>query len=145
MPELPDVEAFRRYLEARALGRPIQSVDVKAPNLLFETPAQELRSYLREASFSGTRRHGKYLFLEIDQGGWLFLHFGMTGYPSVNGKISGSHALMVIQFAKRETFAFHDPRKLGRFGIVLDIAEFIRKRELDLLPGPQSLRARRTR
>jgi formamidopyrimidine-DNA glycosylase len=27
-----------------------------------------------------TRRHDKYLFVRLDSGGWLLLHFGMTGW-----------------------------------------------------------------
>ena len=45
-----------------------------------DVSAQELKAGLKGRTFESTRRHGKYLFVELDDGYWLVLHFGMTGH-----------------------------------------------------------------
>ena len=137
MPELPDVEAFRHYLHSRVLRQRIESVDVAAPSLIIGGDPKTLLRALRGAVLLSTHRHGKYLFLEIDRGGWLLLHFGMTGYPVVdaNKQRPSDRARLRIRFANGHSFSYFDPRKLGRIGIVDDVAEFIRSRNL----GPDVL------
>lgn len=80
MPELPDVEVFRRYLESTALHREVATVHVKDERLLAGVSASTLRRHLKGSELSGTRRHGKLLFVELEGAArWLLLHFGMTG------------------------------------------------------------------
>lgn len=79
MPELPDVEVFKQYLDATALHQEIKAVDVHSNQLLEGISAERLRQGLEGRCFTSTRRHGKNLFAALDEGGWLFLHFGMTG------------------------------------------------------------------
>jgi formamidopyrimidine-DNA glycosylase len=137
MPELPDVEVFRRYLQARALGKRIKHVDVAAPSLLIGVSPKMLRRTLQGSSFLSTHRHGKYLFLKLEQGGWLLLHFGMTGYPIVdhNTERPSDRARLRLQLADGHSLCFFDPRKLGRIGIVDDVETYIRSRNL----GPDAL------
>jgi len=135
MPELPDVEVFRRYLDSHVLGRLIRHVDVAAPEMAPDTSPRSLSAHLSRARFRSTHRHGKYVFLEIDRGGWLFLHFGMTGYPVVNGKEAVDRPRLVIRFAAGHTLTYYDRRKLGRIGLVKDAQGFVRSRRL----GPDAL------
>jgi formamidopyrimidine-DNA glycosylase len=85
MPELPDVEGFRRVLR-RAAGRPIERVDVLDPGVLRGVDAGELRDALTGASFATPRRHGKWLIGPVRAGRRhrrdepsVVFHFGMTG------------------------------------------------------------------
>src|SRR5690606_8400117 len=80
MPELPDVEVFRRQIERHALHRRITAVRAPDRRMLEGTSESALRRALVGRSLVATRRHGKYLFAATsDHGGWLMLHFGMTG------------------------------------------------------------------
>lgn len=135
MPELPDVEVFRRYLDSRVLGRLIRRIDLAAPEMAPGASPRSLSAHLRRARFRSTCRHGKYLFLEIDRGGWLFLHFGMTGYPLVDGKDAADRPRLAIRFADGRRLTYYDRRKLGQIGLVEDVAGFIRSRRL----GPDAL------
>jgi len=81
MPELPDVEHFRRLFERHALHRVISGYDLEAPRLLSGIDEATLRENLVGHRFETTHRHGKYLFAQLDHGPWLTLHFGMTGEP----------------------------------------------------------------
>jgi formamidopyrimidine-DNA glycosylase len=77
MPELPDVEGFRRVL-AEHTGEPIESVTVRDTGVLREVGARRLRETLRGRRFEEPRRHGKWLIAPAG-GPVLLLHFGMTG------------------------------------------------------------------
>lgn len=79
MPELPDVESYRRYLDANALHHKVVGVEVESPTVLEETSPQGLGRSLRGKHFESTRRHGKYLFAQVNGHEWLGMHFGMTG------------------------------------------------------------------
>ena len=80
MPELPDIEIFKRYLDATCLHQAIEAVDLKNSSMLKGVSGKRLTQRLRKNQFKSSRRHGKYLFAELHDGGWLVLHFGMTGF-----------------------------------------------------------------
>lgn len=77
MPELPDVEGFRRVL-AEHTGEPIAGVAVLDAGVLRGVTARTLRDALRGHRFEEPRRHGKWLIAPAG-GPVLLLHFGMTG------------------------------------------------------------------
>lgn len=79
MPELPEVETLRSYLEAGALGRKINHVEVREPRILKDTSTSRLGSALAGSCFTQTARRGKYLLVSTDRDCILMLHFGMNG------------------------------------------------------------------
>ena len=78
MPELPDVEGYRRYLARHAQGRRIERVEVPDAELVRNRSAQALGRALRGARFAEPRRHGKWLIAPAGDVE-LLMHFGMTG------------------------------------------------------------------
>ena len=80
MPELPDVEGFRRELTRTLPGRRVRHVDVRDAGVLRNTTAQTLGRSLGGHRFGTPRRHGKWLLLPTD-GPTLLVHSGMTGHP----------------------------------------------------------------
>jgi formamidopyrimidine-DNA glycosylase len=79
MPELPDVEGFRRTLDACARGRRIERVDVADAGVLHGVSARRLRERLRGRTVAEPARHGKWLMMPTEDGPAVLLHFGMTG------------------------------------------------------------------
>ncbi|MFQ5973501.1 MAG: DNA-formamidopyrimidine glycosylase family protein, partial [Alphaproteobacteria bacterium] len=71
MPELPDVEVLRQYLEANALNRRIRGVSVTDARILADLTPARLSKALTGARMDATRRHGKHLLARLDRGGWL--------------------------------------------------------------------------
>jgi formamidopyrimidine-DNA glycosylase len=66
VPELPEVEAYRRLAE-RALARPIGAVVVHDPRFVRgPVPPRRLARLLTGASFTAARRRGKLLVLDTD-------------------------------------------------------------------------------
>lgn len=79
MPELPDVEVWREYVDATALHRPVVGLGHGASGLRRTVPGRELERELVGRELASTRRHGRHLSVDVLGGGWLRLHFGMTG------------------------------------------------------------------
>lgn len=78
MPELADVEGWRRYVARYAAGRRVRSVRVRDDAVLRNTSPQGLGRALEGARIGAPERRGKWLILPADSG-HLVLHFGMTG------------------------------------------------------------------
>src|SRR5262249_19289405 len=115
MPELPDVETFKRYLDATSLDQPIKDVDVRSAYVLKGLSARELGRQLKGRSFQSSCRHGKHLFVRTDRDLWLRLHFGMTGsLEYLKGQRQASEdAQALFCFANQSRLAFRDQRKFG--------------------------------
>jgi formamidopyrimidine-DNA glycosylase len=137
MPELPDVELYKRYLDEHALRQTIDRVVVSDARILGELPAEAFAARLTGNRFEDSRRHGKHLLVRLRRDGWLTLHFGMTGglvcfreeaddppYDRVRFDLEGGRHL-----------AYVNRRMLGRVGLADDAEEFIRAEEL----GPDAL------
>ena len=63
MPELPEVEMARRYLQATALHQIIRAAKVKDGRILAKVSARELEEALAGKQFHSASRHGKRLFV----------------------------------------------------------------------------------
>jgi formamidopyrimidine-DNA glycosylase len=137
MPELPEVEAFKRYFDATSLRQCIADVDVRSTYVLKNVSARELAHQLRGRRFESSKRHGKHLFVRINDNLWLRLHFGMTGSLQYlkHKQQAPLHSRLLFVFANNHRLAFDDQRKFGEIGLIKDINEFLKKRSL----GPDSL------
>ena len=78
MPELADVEGFRRVLAEHGTGHEVRRVAVADPDVVRNTSAQGLGRALKGRRFDEPARHGKWLHARTDGPAVLF-HFGMTG------------------------------------------------------------------
>jgi formamidopyrimidine-DNA glycosylase len=78
VPELPDVEGFRRYLAKHAQGRRIDRVDVLDREIVRNRSSQALGRALKGRRFATPQRQGKWLIAPVGEVE-LLLHFGMTG------------------------------------------------------------------
>ncbi len=137
MPELPDVEFYGRYLDETSLGREIDGVRVTDARILAGLPAAAFAARLRHRSFTGTRRHGKHLLVRLDDGGWLTLHFGLTGGLKAFTDVAEDPPFDRVRFDFRDGghLAYINRRMLGRIGLADDADAFIRGEEL----GPDAL------
>jgi formamidopyrimidine-DNA glycosylase len=136
MPELPDVEVFRKYAEKNFLKKTIQNVDLPEPRIS-RVPKNRLEAALKGKQLRKTARHGKYLFLEIEKNSWLAMHFGMTGFLTYeeDGGTQSPHARFVIRFKNGALGAFDDMRMLGRVDLAEGVEKFVKKKRL----GPDAL------
>lgn len=132
MPELPEVEMFKRYLDSTSLHQRITNVEVRDAYVLKRVSGRELAGRLKGHRFENSRRHGKHLFVRAGNDLWLRLHFGMTGsleYLSDN-QPAPKTARVIFRFAHNRGLAFDDQRKFGEIELIRDIDEFLQTRGL---------------
>jgi formamidopyrimidine-DNA glycosylase len=137
VPELPDVEVFKQYLDATSFHKEIDRVEVHSPQVLEGISASKLRRRLEGHTFESTRRHGKYLFVRLNDGNWLVLHFGMTGSLKYFRDLDKDtpHDRFLIGFSNGYHLAYDSQRKLGKIGMVEEVKEFVKEKVL----GPDAL------
>lgn len=135
MPELPEVEAYRRLADERALGRVV--AEVMAPDAWYlkgGIDAGAVSSVLVGRRFETARRIGKLLLLDTSDGGPIVgLRFGMTGRLLVDDNDAVGELLytskadrpewdrFAVRFADGGGLRMQDPRRLG--GVLLDPSE----------------------
>lgn len=138
MPELPEVETFKRYLDRTSLHQQITNVEVRDAYVLKDVSARALARRLKGRRFENSHRHGKHLFVRAGNELWLRLHFGMTGLLEHlnHNEEAPKTARVIFRFADKRGLAFDDQRKFGEVELVEDVREFLQTRRL----GPDALR-----
>ena len=99
MPELPDIAAYIRALEARIVGQPIQRIRLSSPFLLRSvrpSPADVEGRVVREL-----RRIGKRIAIGVEGDLWLALHLMIAGrlhWRPPGAKLAGRNSLAAFDF-----------------------------------------------
>src|ERR1044071_9464351 len=130
MPELPEVETFKRYLDSTSLHQRLIAVDVRDAYVLKGVSARELALRIKGRRFEHSHRHGKHLFVRIGDELWLRLHFGMTGDLQYfkGPEEAPKTARVLFHFTNNRRLAFDDQRKFGEIELIKDVDEFLQKR-----------------
>jgi formamidopyrimidine-DNA glycosylase len=137
MPELPDVELFKRDLDAHALGRRIDQVQVGDARILADVSARQFAAKVEGRALEASRRHGKHLLVRLTGDGWLTLHFGMTGSLACfeDPADEPPYDRVRFDFTGGGHLAYVNRRMLGRVGLADDADAFIAAEQL----GPDAL------
>lgn len=122
MPELPDVEAYRRFFRLHATGRTVRSVSAD-PTIVRNATPRGLGRALRGRTFEEPDRIGKWMIGWTD-GPALLLHFGMTGDLIWSGDEPGRHRhdRVVLVFDDGE-LRYRNMRKIGGVWLAHDRSE----------------------
>lgn len=132
MPELPEVEIRRQYLETSSLHQPINHIEVEDKKLLTTDHAILLNTLIGR-QFIGTLRVGKNLFVLTDVPDVIVhMHFGMTGdleyyHLSVDRP---RFARIVFEFTNGFNLGFLCPRKFERVGLIDNIEAFLQRKKI---------------
>jgi formamidopyrimidine-DNA glycosylase len=137
MPELPEVEMSKRYLDSTSLHQRIIAVDVRDSYVLKRVSPRQLARRLKGRPFEDSHRHGKHLFVRAGNELWLRLHFGMTGWLEYlhHDEVAPKTARVIFRFAGNCRLAFDDQRKFGEIELIKDMGEFLQRRGI----GPDAL------
>jgi formamidopyrimidine-DNA glycosylase len=130
MPELPDVEVFRRRTARSSLHLPIARVRALDPAVLEDTGDRALTRALRGSTFEATRRHGKHLFVDVSGGSVLVMHFGMTGHPEAGDVAEEKHVRLLIEFEDGTALSLVDQRREARVTLAGSVDEYVAARGL---------------
>ncbi len=137
MPELPEVEVVRKYLEATSLHQYIKKTKILDSRILGEISAKRMVESLSGQQFHLATRHGKRLFLKLKKNLWLTLHLGLTGnlFYLNDQEVLPKHTRLLIHFSTGNKLAFDDSRIFGEAGLTNNPQQFIFEKRI----GPDAL------
>jgi len=130
MPELPEVETFKRYLDKTSLKQIIKDIKVIDTRVLNIDYSSLKRSVINR-QFESSLRHGKYLFVYLKPK-YLVMHFGMSGDLEYYNKKNEEpkYSKVIFHFQNGFNLAYTSRRMFGRIYIVDSIEEFIKLKKL---------------
>jgi len=141
MPELPEVETYRKYLEEALYDEKIIAIELEREKIL-KTDYQVFKKRLVGQKFISTKRVGKYLFLELADHSWVLFHFGMTGKVAfyVDEELRPKYSRLVIEFKGGLKLAFINMRLFGKVLLIKDLDAYLEDNQLgvDALDIPKS-------
>jgi formamidopyrimidine-DNA glycosylase len=116
MPELAEVEFFRKRWDQAAKGQTIRRVHLHGTKRLFRgIDSAEFQRALTGAKFESSATAAKQMLFRFSGNGWLGLHLGMSGELGIKPPdyLPQKHDHLVL-FTARHAFVFSDPRMFGR-------------------------------
>ena len=127
VPELPDVESYRRYFDRYAAGRTVATIVTPDPVSVRNTTPRTIDRALRGRRFDGALRHGKWLTCWTD-GPALLIHFGMTGYlvSSSEEPERHRHDRLIVVLHDGSELRYRNLRKFGGVWLAHDSVEAAR-------------------
>jgi formamidopyrimidine-DNA glycosylase len=135
MPELPEVEQARRFLEGTVLNRRIKAVEVLDKGVLQDIDMETFDRSIAGRTMTTAGRRGKQMFLGLDDGTFLTIHLGMTGDLTVGEVATPKYARIIIRFDDGGSLFYTDQRKFGALGVVGSVDQFVAEHRL----GPDAL------
>jgi formamidopyrimidine-DNA glycosylase len=139
VPELPEVETYRRALEPRLTGRVIRRALIRDERLTRPVDPGKVTRALEGQQITAVDRRGKYLLVRCASGTVLLIHLRMTGGFPLG---PASHERAVIELDDGALLRYRDVRRFGTW-LVLDAAEL--GQYLDTRLGPEPLETAFTR
>ena len=119
MPEIPDLEAIRGFLNERIVGVPIERAEVLIP-VVFRVPKDDFIRTLTGNSFAQIRRHGKFLLFPLADGHLMVINAMLTGrfqYVPADQKRRGK-TCMAIGFNNGQELRYWDQRLMGKIYLI---------------------------
>lgn len=137
MPELPDVELFKRLVEQHCSGRVVARTDVLDPGSVEGATGAALQRRLQGRRLASSGRHGKVLFVGFDGATTLAMHFGTNGsLQAVPSDVEPPPSTrLLFEFADGDQLAYINPRRIGYVCVIDDVDAFIASQHL----GPDAL------
>ncbi len=114
MPELPEIETLKRYLELKLMNVTIDKLTTTRDSIRYKLHNQ-LEENIRGAKIIRFRRRAKYLLIDLDNTYSIIVHLGMSGKLTVQGSnyIIQKHDHIIFYLNNSQLLAFNDPRRFG--------------------------------
>ena len=130
MPELPDVEIFRKEAE-KSTNSGIRSVEIEDSGFV-DLTKNDINKKLKDKKFKETIRRGKYLFMPVDKDAAVVMHFGMTGYLKYlkENEDTPDYTKCSFVFKNKHKLHYISKRKLGHVEFTGNLSEYIKEKKL---------------
>lgn len=129
MPELPEVNTFKKYFDKSALQQKISQTIVHDDKIIRNMDGDQFAAQTQGLTFVDSYRRGKYLFAKLDNGHDVLLHFGMTGdLKYYEDEIEQPrHERFAFHFGNGFKLGFDCPRKFARILYLEDRDAYIKE------------------
>jgi len=121
MPELPEIETIKNVIGPQIEGFTIEKVILNRPEVIAHPTADEFCNAVTKQTISSTERRGKFLLINLKNKGRIVLHLRMTGCLLVTPPDcqTEKHTHVILQLNNGMELRFSDPRRFGRFWLIL--------------------------
>lgn len=134
MPELPEVEMARRFVDEHLRGKRVTSLEVLDGRMLACGSETAMREAFLGQTVIRAHRHGKHLLIMIGED-HLYIHLGMSGSLHLMDEGGrSSHERLRLGLDEGD-LVLNDPRRFGRFGIFHSVDDLLAEKNL----GPDAL------
>lgn len=116
MPEMPEVEIIRRYLQEKLAGQTIESFASLLPRQIKQPDPEEFAQMIRGREINAVCRQGKYLLLCLAEGFEVLFHLRMTGslvYVPAGEAFENAHQRQIFSLRGGARLVFSDIRTFG--------------------------------
>ncbi len=119
MPEVPDLEAIRKFFNKNIVGTTVQEVELNIP-IVVRIPREDFVCLLTENTFGEVQRHGKFLLFTLASGHILVVNPMLTGRFSYVEQPARKQArtCFVLKLANGHELRYADQRVMGRIYVV---------------------------
>ena len=130
MPELPEVETFKKYFDSTSLDQIIDAVEIRDDRILI-TSKKNFIECLIGGKFEETIRHGKYLLAKVRNCNIVF-HFGMSGWLEYfsSEELEPKYSKVIFRFNNGFSLAYISIRMFGKLDIADSLSTFLKKKNL---------------
>jgi formamidopyrimidine-DNA glycosylase len=120
MPELPEVETMVRDLQERVVGRTITNAQVYWDRMVLYPDVPGFKARLTGRRVEAVRRRGKFAIFDLDDGGMLGVHRGMTGSLLHRSLDSEDDRFVRARFQLDDGYELRmdDARKFGKLVVI---------------------------
>lgn len=116
MPEMPEVEIIRRYLDKQLTGKRISAFESLLPRQIQFPEPGEFEQMICGQEITAMGRRGKYLLMHLESGTEVVFHLRMTGslvYVPLGEHFEHSHIRQIFYLADGARLYFADIRTFG--------------------------------
>ncbi|HWC31384.1 MAG TPA: DNA-formamidopyrimidine glycosylase family protein [Dehalococcoidia bacterium] len=115
MPEVPDLEAIRKYFNRTVAGETIEKVDTPIP-VVIRVPREEFVRLMSGDTLGEVHRHGKFLLFTLASGRIMVINAMLTGRFSVAKPSEKRHArtCFALSLSGGHELRYADQRLMGR-------------------------------
>jgi formamidopyrimidine-DNA glycosylase len=138
MPELPDLEVVKEFLQPRLVGQTIVEAEVLRPIIVRDLTGEGLAAGVAGQSISVVWRRGKFLILELGRcPRYLALNPMLAGrlHYAAAGKRRPGYAVAVLRLADGQELWYTDAKQMGKLYFADDLDQVPGMAEL----GPDAL------
>ena len=136
MPELSEVETFRKYIDKTSINHVVKDVKIRDERIL-KVSKEVFVKALKNKKFEETIRHGKYLLIKLEHQ-FLIMHFGMTGDLEYFEKAidEPKYTKVLFEFTNGHFLSYISQRMFGHLDLTNSIEDFLDKKKL----GPDAFK-----